>query len=165
MYTPTMWLDEVVEHPYRYKESNADGGSIEHTPDPGEVLQEGTPQSADNFNKMEHGILEALSIGSENTRVLASVLTHLRGIEGEVHQITLENKQEYPFNDSDKTIQLNTKRNTKNYTIFAEVVSVSGGGRGVGDVEFSSKLENGFKVHFTGSAKSVTLNLYVRGGI
>ena len=62
MYEPTYWKDEVVENPYRYKETQNSDGSIEHVPDPGEVLQEGTEQSATNFNHMEQGILEGHSV-------------------------------------------------------------------------------------------------------
>lgn len=163
MYIPTYWKDEVVEHPYRYKESNNPDGSIEHTPDPGSVLQEGTPQSADNFNKMERGIFEALALGTENTRVLASVQRRLAGIVGDLHTVTLTNSLEYPFNSSDKSVQLSPERTTKDYTVTAELVSATGGA--LGDVEISAKLLNGFKVHYTGSAKSVVLNLYVRGGV
>ena len=36
MYEPTYWKDEVVENPYRYKETQNSDGSIEHVPDPGE---------------------------------------------------------------------------------------------------------------------------------
>ncbi len=163
MYNPTYWLDEVVEHPYRYKEQQNPDGSIDHIPDPGEVLQEGTPQSAANFKKMEAGILEGLLIGSENSRMIASLQRGLAGITGEVIQVTLNNAQAYPFNDSTQTVRLATQRNTKSYTVSAELVSVEGGA--VGEIEYSDKLLNGFKVHFTGSAKKVVLNLYVRGGI
>ena len=115
MYEPTYWKDEVVENPYRYKETQNSDGSIEHVPDPGEVLQEGTEQSATNFNHMEQGILEAHEISAEAVRMRKSVM------------------------------------------------SVSGGA--VGDIEFTDKLLNGFKVAYTGSAKSVTMDLYVRGGM
>ena len=77
--------------------------------------------------------------------------------------VTLTNSQVYPFNNSVKTIQLKTPRNYKTYLITAEVTSVSGGA--VGDIEFTDKLLNGFKVAYTGSAKSVTMDLYVRGGM
>ena len=49
------------------------------------------------------------------------------------------------------------------YTVDCEVVSATGGA--VGDFEFSDKLKNGFKIAFTGSARSVTVDCYVRGGI
>ena len=42
--------------------------------DPGEVLQEGTEQSATNFNHMEQGILEAHEMSAEAVRMLKSVM-------------------------------------------------------------------------------------------
>lgn len=163
MYEPTYWKDEAVENPYRYKETQNPDGSIEHIPDPGETLQEGTPQSAENFNHMELGILEAHEIATENTRMLASVMRKVKGLDGEKITVSLTNSQTYPFNNSLKTVQLQTPRNYKNYLITAEVVSVTGGA--VGNIEFSDKLLNGFKVAYTGSATAVTLDLYVRGGM
>ena len=157
MYTPTIWKDEVVEHPYRYKETQNTDGSIEHTPYPGEVMQEGTPQSASNFNHMENGILEALVMGSETARMIRTMLNTIDGLSGEKVQVTLTNSQEYPFNNSKKTVQIPTPRNNK------KVVSAAGGA--VGEISFSDKLLNGFKVQFGGSAKSVVLDLYVRGGM
>lgn len=41
MYKPTKWLDDVVDI------------------DTGELIQEGTGQSAGNFNNIEHGISDA----------------------------------------------------------------------------------------------------------
>lgn len=134
MYEPTYWKDEVVENPYRYKETQNSDGSIEHVPDPGEVLQEGTEQSATNFNHMEQGILEAHEISAEAVRMLKSVMRKVEGLDGEKVTVTLTNSQVYPFNNSVKTIQLKTPRNYKTYLITAEVTSVSGGA--VGDIEF-----------------------------
>lgn len=163
MYEPTSWKDEVVENPYRYKETQNSDGSIEHVPYPGEVLQEGTEQSAKNFNHMEQGILEAHEMSAEAVRMLNSVIRKVQGLDGEKITVVLTNSQTYPFNNSQKTLQLQTRRNYKTYLITAEVVSVTGGA--VGDIEFADKLLNGFKVAYTGSAKSVTLDLYVRGGM
>ena len=148
MYVPTLWEDEVVEHPYRYKETQNDDGSIEHVPDPGEIFSQGTPQSATNFNHL---------------RMLMSTRRELEGIVGEKLEVTLTNSQDYPFNNSVKSVQLPESRNNKDYTIEAEVVSRTGGA--VGEIVFSDKLLNGFKVAYTGSASQVVLNLYVRGGI
>lgn len=164
MYIPTLWEDEVVEYPYRYKETENPDGSIEHTPDPGEVFSEGTPQSANNFNHLERfGTFMAIEMANETLRMLLSTRRKLEGIVGEKIQVTLTNSQDYPFNNSIKTVQLPESRNNKDYTIEAEVVSRTGGA--VGDIEFTDKLVNGFKVAFTGSASQVILNLYVRGGI
>lgn len=60
-YKPTRWKDHVVERPRTYTEVANSDGSVTHTPAPGEVIQEGTPQSATNFNKPEV-MLQHLSI-------------------------------------------------------------------------------------------------------
>lgn len=55
-YNRTKWRDHVVERPRTFTEvTNADG-SVTHTPAPGDVLQQGTPQSATNFNNIEEGL-------------------------------------------------------------------------------------------------------------
>lgn len=55
-YNRTPWKDHVAERPNTYVEvTNADG-SVTHNPAPGEVVQQGTPQSATNFNNIENGI-------------------------------------------------------------------------------------------------------------
>lgn len=55
-YARTYWKDHSTQKPYAYKEVNNDDGSINHNPAHGEVLQQGTPQSATNFNKIEEGL-------------------------------------------------------------------------------------------------------------
>lgn len=56
-YKRTKWQDHVVEHPRTYTEVTNSDGSKTYTPAPGEVLQQGTPQSATNFNNIEEGLL------------------------------------------------------------------------------------------------------------
>ena len=46
------WKDHVVTRPNTYREITNSDGTITHTHVPGEVLQQGTPQSATNFNEM-----------------------------------------------------------------------------------------------------------------
>lgn len=53
MYKPTNWLDDVVDT------------------DSGELIQEGTEQSAGHFNNMEHGISDA-HIATAITMIAAS---------------------------------------------------------------------------------------------
>lgn len=164
MFIPTLWEDEVVEHPYRYKETDNGDGTIEHTPDPGEVFSEGTPQNAANFNHLERfGTFMAIEMANETVRMLMSTRRELEGIVGEKIEVTLTNTQEYPFNNSQKMVQFPESRNNMDYTIEPEIVSRTGGE--VGDILFSDKLLNGFKVAYSGSATKVVLNLYVRGGI
>ena len=83
-------------------------------------------------------------------------------LAGETIQVTLNNSESYPFNNSQKTIALGTNRNNLNYTVQPEIVSASGGF--VNGVEITDKLVNGFKVKFTGSATQVVLKLLVKGG-
>lgn len=156
------WKDHVVEFPNRFTKDEA-GGFLILERAPGTVRQQGTPQSATNFNTMDLAALEAMLMASENTRNLIHMEDVLSGLQGEIIEATLTNSQEYPHNNSIKTLQLTTPRNTKDYTVTPEVVSVSGGA--VGDFEISDKLLNGFKIQFTGSADSVVVRCYVRGGI
>ena len=74
---------------------------------------------------------------------------------------TLTNTKKFPFNDSKASVSLaKTQKNTK-YVIIAEVPTVAGN---IGDIVVSDKLTNGFKIAFTGGAKSVTVKYYVIGG-
>ena len=76
--------------------------------------------------------------------------------------MTLTNSQEYPFNNSVQTVPLSKARNHTDYTVIAEIAEYSGGF--VGDIVVTDKLTNGFKVAFDGSASSVKLKIYVKGG-
>lgn len=156
------WQDHVTEFEDRYTESRNDDGTITHTPIEGEVLQQGTPQNADNFNHMEDGISNA----GELAALLAVGAIHqhqqLADVVGEVLTVVLTNNQKYPFNNSVKTVALTQPRNHLNYTVTAEVLECSGGF--AGDIEVSAKLQNGFKIAHTGSATSVKLKVFVKGG-
>lgn len=157
------WQDHVVEKQNIYKKTENADGTITLVKDTGAIIQQGTPMNATNFNIMDMAALEALFITNENSRMLLMTRNALDGITGTKIQVTLTNTQTYPHNNSKKTAQLTASRNNMDYTIEAEIVSTVGGA--VGDIEYSDKLLNGFKVAFTGSASSVVLNLYVRGGI
>lgn len=50
------WKDHIVERPRTYTEKTNADGSKTYSPAPGEVLQQGTPQSATNFNTMDEAI-------------------------------------------------------------------------------------------------------------
>lgn len=162
MYEEKLWQDHVTEFENLYREqANADG-TITHIPVEGEVLQEGTPQSAANFNNMENGISGAGALAGVLLVHAIHAKQQLDDLAGEVIQVTLTNSETYPFNSSQKTIALGTARNNANYTVQAEVVSAVGGG--LKAVEITDKLTNGFKVAFQGSATQVVLKLAVKGG-
>lgn len=159
------WKDHVVEYPNRFRERSLGDGLVEETREPGEIFQQGTAMNAQNFNIMDLAALEAMLMANENTRDLIHIKDTLRGAVGEKITVTLTNTQPYPHNNSKNSgsVQLSTSRNTKDYTVDCDIVSVEGGA--VGDFEFSDKLLNGFKIAYTGSATKVVVDCYVRGGI
>lgn len=162
MYEWQQWQDHVTQYEDRYTESRNDDGTITHTPVEGEIIQQGTPQNSTNFNHMEDGISNA----GELAALLAIEIIHQRqltaDLTGETLEVNLTNTQEYPFNNSVQTVALAQQRNHLNYTVETEVLEYSGGF--VGDIVVSEKLVNGFKVEHTGSATSVKLKVFVKGG-
>lgn len=76
---------------------------------------------------------------------------------------TLTNSRKYPFNNSIQTVALSKPQKNTKYVIIAEITGASKGS--AGDVVFSDKQVNGFKIAFTGGAKSATVKYYVIGGI
>jgi ABC-type nitrate/sulfonate/bicarbonate transport system substrate-binding protein len=144
-YEKTLWKDHVVDQTT------------------GAVIQQGTPVSAGNLSKQEEAIFE----NRESVTALAQeMLQAQRDIENnkaEVGEVTLTNTQEYPFNDSQITVALVEDRNTVNdYEVSVDVLTADGP---VGDVLVSDKQTNGFKLEYTGSATSVTVKYFLRGGI
>ena len=137
MYKPKLWQDHVTEFEDRYTESRNDDGTITHTPVEGEVIQQGTPQNATNFNHMEKGISNATELAA----LLAITTIHQQqataDLQGETMTVTLTNSQSYPFNNSKKTVALGTVRNHEDYTVEAEVVDYAGGFPG--DIVVSDK--------------------------
>lgn len=162
MYEATLWKDHVTEYEDRYIETKNDDGTINHIPVEGEIIQQGTPQNATNFNHIEEGVTNAGELAS----ILAiTTMQQARSIEnmiGEVITTTLTNSQTYPFNNSVKTVALAKERNHNDYTVEVEALEVTGGF--AGDIVISEKLVNGFKIATTGSATSVKVKIYVKGG-
>lgn len=154
-YLRTFWADHVLSLQNRFKVvKNESDNNYTITP-AGEVVQRGTPQNAEHFNNMEEGICDAH---------LASVLTLIgmrqNRIDVEHGTVQLTNSSEYPFNNSRKSVSLSASRNSNDYIVVTEVVSAAGN---VGEIVVSEKLKNGFKLEFTGSAISVTVNYTVIG--
>ena len=157
----TFWQDHVTEFSDRYTETNNDDGTISHVPVEGEVIQQGTPQNARNFNALEEGVFSAEVLGMEAMRVLLLHQRALNGLASETGEITLTNSQKYPFNNSTKTVALKQKMDTTAYTVEADVLSSAGE---VGRIVVSDKQLNGFKVSYTGSATRATIKFFVKGG-
>lgn len=156
------WQDHVVEHPGRFIEQDLGGGLVQHTPAPGEVKKQGTPQNATNFNTMDIAAFEAMLMANENTRMLLHTRRELAGVKGLTVDITLKSTQDYPFNNSKATVTLPALRNTDTYYVIPETLEANGE---VGEYEVSEKLLNGFKLAYTGSAKTVKVRCHVIGGM
>lgn len=141
MYQNTKWLDRVV-----------DAGT-------GDVIQEGTDQSAGNFNNMEAGISDSHTAAA----MLLIAAGQLAAAQtAEVIVKTLTNTESYPFNNSQQYVSLSNVKARTDYTVDVEILEHSGE---VGDVIISDKLLNGFKVRYDGSATSATIKLIIKGGM
>ena len=79
----------------------------------------------------------------------------------ETGSTTMTNSQEFPFNNSRKTVALVTSQANSDYLVDVEVDEANGN---VGEIIVSSRMTNGFAIEFTGSATSVTVNYFVIGG-
>ena len=170
MYNRRIWQDSVRDPERTYNMTTNPDGTVSLTP-AGEVIQQGTNQSAANFNAMENGIQDTnIALGIICQHMLQSEPQHNERITElekdstvEAGTVTLTNTSKYPFNNSIKTIALAKVRNTTNYLVECVVESCSGGLPG--NITVSGKNVNGFKVDFDGSAESVTINYIVKGGI
>lgn len=141
MYDRTKWIDEVKDQ------------------DTGEIIQEGTDQSAGNFNNMENGISDA-SAAAAMLLIAAGLLQQQAAVEK--HVVTITNTASQPFNNSQQTISLDGTKDSTDYFVDVEIADHDGN---VGDVKIYDKQVNGFKVKFEGGATSATLILRVQGGI
>ena len=59
-----IWKDHVTQYSNRFKEVQNADGTVTHEAVEGEVIQEGTPQNAKNFNDMEQRIFSAGEVAS-----------------------------------------------------------------------------------------------------
>ncbi len=157
------WKDREVEYPNRYTEINAGGGTVQITPAPGTVREEGTPQNATNFNTMDLAALEAMLMAAENQRMLMQTERVVDGLKGVMIDVNLTNTQVFPFNNSLATVQIVEQRNTADYYVIPEVLSSSNDN--IGEFKITDKLLNGFKIAYTGSASAVRVRCHVIGGV
>jgi hypothetical protein len=162
MYVKEIWEDHITEKTDVFIESKNPDGTITHTPVEGEVMHQGTPMDATRFNNMENGILNNDLMAAEFFRMFLMVNRELAYLKGVTGTLTLTNIQNYPFNESQKTVAI-PMRDTLDYTVETEVMEADGGF--TGDIIISDKLLNGFKIQFTGSAESVAVKYTIRGGV
>ena len=162
MYNRQYWQDHVTQYDNRFRESNNPDGTINHIPVEGEILQEGTPQNAKNFNNLETGVFELNELNAEFMRLALQQKQVLKGVIGETGTVTLVSNRYYPFNNSVKSVTIAPARDTTDYTVD---VDTGEDNPRIGRVVVYDKLKNGFKIACTGSAASVTVKYTVRGGV
>jgi len=161
-YNIKQWFDHVVQYPNRFRYTANGDGTTTETPEPGEIIQQGTPQSALNFNNNEYGTFAANEMADFLFLLSLQFQRGLRAAIGESGTVTLTNTQTFPFNSSGATVALQTPRDTMDYTVTVEVQSAAGGA--AGNVTIANKLRNGFQLSFDGSASQVTVRYNVTGG-
>lgn len=88
--------------------------------------------------------------------------TQLKRLQGEVITSVLTNTQEWPFNNSQRTLALVTPMDNLDYIVDVEHVADNTGA--VGEIRITDKQLNGFKIAYTGTAKRVTVKCIARGG-
>ena len=143
-YTPELWLDEAKDV------------------QSGKILQEGTPMDAEHFNHMEQGIHNSALLLALLTEQVVHVRRQMDALDGEVILADLTNAKDFYFNNSAKTIALSKRRNSLDYRVFTEI---QGTPANAGDILVYDKQLNGFKIAYTGSAKSVSVKCFVQGGV
>ncbi len=167
---PLIWQDDVRSPANTYSvKDNSDGTkTIERA---GQVIQEGTQQSAANFNAMENMAYGAMMVAEvlaqevrQHQRRFDKVQEDLENLDdeiiGQAIEVTMTNSLEYPFNNSLKTVAITTRQNTD----YRVTVEIQGAPDNVGDIFITDKTINTFKIHFTGSAPSVTVKCFITGG-
>lgn len=165
IFNPINWKDRIVERPRTFTEVHNQDGSRTDTPAPGEVQEPGTQISATNLNRMDQGIQDAKSTAIQILIALRQMGWRVEDLEKATIQETgskvLTNSLSFPFNNSKASVALSNTRENLNYVVV--IVGVTGNGN-IGEVEVTDRLVNGFKLAFTGSAKSVTVQYAVIGG-
>lgn len=161
MNSRTFWQDHVTEFDDRYKEIDNGDGTITHQPIEGDVIQQGTPQNAKNFNDLEERVWAAGQLAAETSRTTLLHQRELNKLLSISGIIELSNSQQYPFNNSVKTVSFYQQMETTNYTIDVDVIFANGD---IGKIVITDKQLNGFKVAYTGSATSANVKYGVKGG-
>lgn len=127
MYTPIFWKNHIVEFMHRYSMTQAESpGLVYLKPAPGEIDQQGTPQSAANFNQMDAGILEQALLSNMLFIIANHEKEKLDGIEDgannyihpETHpaEMITQDPEHRFVNDSEKVSWNNTLNASKEYS-------------------------------------------------
>lgn len=161
LYNATKWLDHVTQYPMRRKITQNSDGTSDIVRAEGNIIQQGTPRNAKNYNNMESGILanqiHILVLQQETLQLQRAAAEN----HGEFGEVTIKNTNKYPFSSASITVPIKEKMSNFDYVVQIEVSETDGN---VESIEVFDKQLNGFKLAFKGSAKNVKLKYKVTGG-
>lgn len=112
VHNQTEWKDHVTQYPNRRIITDNGDGTVTVQKAQGEVIQQGTPQSATNFNNVENGIQEAhtafqvfLHYFMQFDRWIRQKVSDFAAeFLNEIQTVTLTNSLKFPFNNSAYTV-------------------------------------------------------------
>lgn len=78
VYEPTVWKNHILSS-NTYNISENSDGTVNISP-AGEVVQQGTKMSAENFNRMEQGIYETSKSAEKNSGDIAGIVEELSNV-------------------------------------------------------------------------------------
>ena len=164
MYIPVKWKDHIVQFMRRFMMTQGEEpGLVYLTPAPGEIEQQGTPQSANNFGHMDMGILEGQLVANLMFTVGRQQAGVIDNLTGQQFDVALANTRKYPATNATKTVALTKYLNNTDYQVHYKILECSGGY--VERVEFYDLASNAFKLKYFWSASSVKLRIYETGGM
>ncbi len=77
--------------------------------------------------------------------------------------VTLTNTKQYPFNNSARTVALRSEQSDTDYFVLTQTIRSEGE---TGELRVYDKAVNGFRVAFSGSARSAEVRyLVIKGGL
>ena len=145
LYKATKWLDHVTQYPMRRRITNNKDGTADIVRAEGDVIQQGTPRNAKNYNNMEEGILAnqilALFLQQETLQLQRAAAEN----HGEFGVVTIKNTNKYPFSSGSITVPIKEKRSNLDYVVQIEVSETDGN---IETIEVFDKQLNGFKLAF-----------------
>ena len=124
-----------------------------------EGVQEGTDMSAENFNNLEAGTMEAAALAGLNAAYRRYGNDIAKNNEIVVVEVTLSGANV----EQNVDIPANLTRNGTEYIIVPELKSVTGGS--AGDIIPVTKQANGFTVKYNGTASSIVVRFNISGGM
>ena len=161
-YNILVWKDHAVAPANTYTVTENDDGTITLTP-AGEIIQQGTNMSAVNFNNMETGIFAA-NLGA------AEALQLLRLVKDKTDSLReLSSKIRLPIRRSTRlTTAQRPLRSEMKMSVTIRIIRSLWKQRLrtalLATLLLPTKMLNGFKLAYTGSASSVNVKCYVQGG-